>query len=226
MARLYLSFMYAIDFYLGSEIGLWFIKNEKFLENDRFFTKDEQILKAMECRKIIGGLGENPVRAISVHWPHKFDIQTIEKYEYFFNIHPGYLPLGRGTYPIFWSIYLNQTAGVSVHQITSKIDYGPILTRSIIPFGENESAGELWSKVFKLEKQMLRETVKKLRADTSIHLNSYPNEKVGQNRKKIEFEKLRDQPNFELLKDSEINRLILALTHPKFDLPNWARDRK
>jgi methionyl-tRNA formyltransferase len=218
--------MYAIDFYLGSEIGLWFIHNEKFLDSDRFFTKDEQIMKVIERRNKIRGLGEKPLRAMSVHWPDKFDINTIEKYEYFMNIHPGYLPMGRGTYPIFWSIYLNQTAGVSVHQITPKIDHGPILARSLIPFSENESAGELWSKVFKLEKQMLKETVKKLRFDKSLHLNSYPTEKVGPNRKKIEFENLRDQPDFALLSDSEIQRLILAFTHPKFDLPDWVRNRQ
>ena len=85
--------MYAIDFYLGSEIGLWFIHNEKFLDSDRFFTKDEQIMKVIERRNKIRGLGEKPLRAMSVHWPDKFDINTIEKYEYFMNIHPGYLPM-------------------------------------------------------------------------------------------------------------------------------------
>ena len=50
------------------------------------------------------------------------------------NIHPSYLPYGRGIYPILWAIYKNQPHGYSIHKINEGIDTGPVYFRKVIKF--------------------------------------------------------------------------------------------
>ena len=46
-----------------------------------------------------------------------------------FNFHPGILPTYAGLNPISWSLYDNKKIhGVTVHKITSKVDFGPIIS--------------------------------------------------------------------------------------------------
>lgn len=43
------------------------------------------------------------------------------------NLHPSYLPFGRGCYPNFWSFVYDNPKGVSIHFIDEGIDTGDIL---------------------------------------------------------------------------------------------------
>ena len=46
------------------------------------------------------------------------------------NLHPSYLPYGRGIYPILWAAYNSQPFGCSIHLINdNNIDSGPIIIR-------------------------------------------------------------------------------------------------
>ncbi len=46
------------------------------------------------------------------------------------NLHPSYLPYGRGIYPILWAAYNNQSFGCTIHLIDdNNIDSGPIIIR-------------------------------------------------------------------------------------------------
>ncbi len=46
------------------------------------------------------------------------------------NIHPSYLPWGRGSYPNVWSIINREPAGATLHYMDSGIDTGPIVMQS------------------------------------------------------------------------------------------------
>lgn len=54
------------------------------------------------------------------------------------NIHISYLPYNRGASPNLWAWYDNTPHGVSVHQVTEKVDAGPILARRMISFNKEE----------------------------------------------------------------------------------------
>ena len=43
------------------------------------------------------------------------------------NLHASYLPWNRGANPNFWSFYDNTPKGVTIHQISEKLDKGAIL---------------------------------------------------------------------------------------------------
>lgn len=56
------------------------------------------------------------------------------------NVHPSYLPYGRGIFPLFWALFHGWPAGVSVHQIDTGIDTGAVFARKIIePTGPTET---------------------------------------------------------------------------------------
>lgn len=218
--------MYPVDFFVGSDLGSWFVEHGSFREGDRVFSEDASIQRNIEKLNLRSVGSPEPQRAFSIHWPRKIDDSLIGKYEYFLNIHPGYLPLGRGTYPIFWAIFRNETAGVTIHQITNKMDYGPILFREAVSFGEDSTAGDLWITIRELEKRLLIEAIRVLRSYEVVPMQSIDSSVVGPNRKRRDFEKLRDNPDLGSMTDEEIYRLKLALNHPRFKPPRWAEEKK
>lgn len=64
------------------------------------------------------------------------------------NFHPSYLPEGRGPWPI--PAFLNgheKAFGVAVHEVTEKVDHGPILLRKRLSVDENDCYETLVAKV-------------------------------------------------------------------------------
>lgn len=50
-----------------------------------------------------------------------------------FNLHPGYLPYNRGSYPNVWSIVESTPAGVTLHRMDEGVDTGPIVAQERVP---------------------------------------------------------------------------------------------
>jgi methionyl-tRNA formyltransferase len=50
------------------------------------------------------------------------------------NLHISYLPYNKGSHPNFWSFVENTPKGITIHEIDSKIDNGPIIFRKKIVF--------------------------------------------------------------------------------------------
>lgn len=50
------------------------------------------------------------------------------------NLHISYLPFNRGMHPNFWAHFDNTPSGVSIHQINSGIDTGPIILQKKVKF--------------------------------------------------------------------------------------------
>ena len=212
-----------LDIYLESELGKWYAQSNHLNLSDKYITRDGDITSILTLKgaKVKNMIVPESKRAFSICWQSKIDSEIISKYDYFLNIHPGYLPIGRGSFPIFWSIYLNQKAGVTVHQITDKIDFGPILFRNEIRFGLSETSGELAKKIFVEEKKLLILALEKLRYSKKLNLLKISNEHVGENRKKNDFYDLLNNPPLKNMNQHEINRLMLAIKHDKYPEPDW-----
>ncbi|MBI4713566.1 MAG: methionyl-tRNA formyltransferase, partial [Planctomycetes bacterium] len=86
------------------------------------------------------------------------------------NIHPSILPKYRGAAPINYALWNgdNQT-GVTVFQITSKMDAGPILSCCRTDIGADENAVELGNRLAELGAGLLAETLVRIR-DNKIDL--------------------------------------------------------
>lgn len=50
------------------------------------------------------------------------------------NIHPAYLPFGRGRDPVVWAIRHGQPAGVTLHELSAAVDEGSILYREEVAY--------------------------------------------------------------------------------------------
>lgn len=206
-----------IDLFLGSDIGKWTENNFNWNLGSVYCS-----WKSTDIDDVpILNIGHQNYAAISIHWPKIFKREFIKKYRFFFNVHPGYLPLGRGMYPTFWSVVDNSIAGVTTHQLTEIIDSGPILFREKIIFSENESGGQVWNRVFDLEKNQINRLFNLLYKFPDEIPLIYLNEELGPLRTKSEFEKLRDFGDQLSLNEYQIHRIRLAFKHPKFEIPSW-----
>ncbi|MBL7003412.1 MAG: methionyl-tRNA formyltransferase [Gammaproteobacteria bacterium] len=87
---------------------------------------------------------------------YAFKIELPENLKFSINIHPTMLPEGRGQTPIPLLILSHpEFAGVTLHQITNKLDQGDILIQQKIELDEQETFDTLAAKVFLLSPQLL-----------------------------------------------------------------------
>jgi len=63
------------------------------------------------------------------------------------NLHPAYLPYNRGAHPNVWSIIEGTPSGVTLHQIDTGIDTGPILDQREVYVLPEDTAKTLYEKL-------------------------------------------------------------------------------
>jgi methionyl-tRNA formyltransferase len=76
-----------------------------------------------------------------------FDDEILLKAKKSLNIHPSFLPFGRGRDPVVWAIRHSHPAGVTLHQITSGVDEGPIIIQEEVKYQFPETGQELYNRV-------------------------------------------------------------------------------
>ncbi len=65
------------------------------------------------------------------------------------NIHPSYLPYGKGKDPTIWTLKYNYPAGVTLHKISEKIDAGDIIFQTKIKYSHPIKGVTLYDKSIK-----------------------------------------------------------------------------
>ena len=76
-----------------------------------------------------------------------FSEKLISRAKRSLNIHPSYLPYGRGRDSVVWAIRYKQPAGVTLHQITENIDEGGIYFQEKVNYIFPISGERLYSRV-------------------------------------------------------------------------------
>lgn len=73
-----------------------------------------------------------------------FDDELIARFGSLVNLHPSLLPYYRGPEPTAWCILNGETrTGFTIHEITSRIDDGPILFQEVVPIEDDADATSL-----------------------------------------------------------------------------------
>lgn len=81
----------------------------------------------------------------SVFYGHILSQSVIDLFpEGIANLHPSYLPFGRGAHPNAWSIASGEPAGITLHLIDSHVDTGPILVQKHVPVFAVDTAKSLY----------------------------------------------------------------------------------
>ena len=126
------------------------------------------------------------------------------------NLHPSFLPIGRGADPIPWSIIDKQKQGVTLHIINSGLDTGPILSQKEIPTNIGMNAGEIYETAIEVLYKEL-ENVFYSWINGAVELKKQPNS-TSLTRKSQDLESIRVLKLDEIATFAEFLRKLQALT--------------
>ncbi|MET3914769.1 phosphoribosylglycinamide formyltransferase-1 [Variovorax sp. OAS795] len=88
------------------------------------------------------------------------------------NIHPSLLPAFPGLNTHQRAIDAGcKVAGVTVHQVTTELDHGPILDQAVVPVLPDDISATLASRVLAQEHQLYPRAISAWLADTSSHIS-------------------------------------------------------
>jgi methionyl-tRNA formyltransferase len=211
-----------VDLYLGSAVGLWALDQVRPEEIGLVFTFDEDIAAAATGLGLDVRSGDAnelefeaaPV-AFSVHYPRIIRPHLIARYRNIYNLHPGYLPWGRGFYPVFWALWENTPAGATLHEITAGVDEGPVVGQIQVDYDEADTGGSLHEGVRMAEEQLFRDFWPSISAGRPLPAVEQP-QSGGSAHLKKEFFELKQQARWEEMTASELVKLVRCLSFPGY----------
>lgn len=78
----------------------------------------------------------------------------------FINLHSSLLPEYRGPAPIFWAMYHGESqTGMTIHEMTPKIDRGTILAQKAVPLDYSKSVDDIAMELYTMSADMLMSTL-------------------------------------------------------------------
>lgn len=83
------------------------------------------------------------------------------------NVHGSLLPAYRGAAPIQWAVINgDKTTGITTMYMDAGMDTGDMILKQEVEIGENETTGELWSRLSTIGAKLLVETVSQIENGT------------------------------------------------------------
>jgi hypothetical protein len=209
-----------LDLFVGSAVGLRYIASVPAPRVGRVYVADP------DSASEIAALGhdvrvypceiESPARlCLSVHFPRVLPARVLSLYEGRYNLHPGRLPHGKGMFPLFWSIWGGEPAGVTLHVMSPELDGGAILRQVELEVGETETMESLRDRLAAQEALILAEITPKLLAGERLedHYPATDQESLppGTTHTKRDFQRMRDEPPLERMSAQDLVRLARAV---------------
>lgn len=135
------------------------IVNEKKYESYYFYYFSNQLdtddnISYIDFKKTTVEFYEKFNLALSLHSKQLFPKKLLEVVRSV-NIHPGFNPYNRGWYPHVFSMIDGQPVGVTIHEIDSTIDNGPIIYQEQLEIREDEISSDIYNRLLELEEKML-----------------------------------------------------------------------
>ena len=98
--------------------------------------RDFELILSLHCQQILPSGLVNNVRCV--------------------NIHPGYLPYGKGWRPVAFALALDIPAGATLHVMNEDVDAGPIIDRIQVYYGLEDTARDVYLRIQEKEKNLVR----------------------------------------------------------------------
>ncbi len=106
------------------------------VKNDwRILSEDFDLILSIHCKEIFPSDLVSRVRCI--------------------NVHPGYNPFNKGWFPHVFSLINGKPAGVTIHEMDSKIDNGPIIVQEVCEVYSWDTSLSLYNRIIELEKSIV-----------------------------------------------------------------------
>jgi methionyl-tRNA formyltransferase len=210
-----------VDLYLGSDIGAWALERVEAGQVRQVVTPSDEIARAALDRGIPAwqadphdpGFRPSEV-GFSVHYPRLLRPPLLGRYERVYNLHPGYLPWGRGYFPIFWALWEGSPAGATLHEMSAGLDEGPVVAQARVEQFEHDTGGSLFARVREAEMALFLEYWPRLAAGERPPAR--PQAAGGTYHARKEFERLKRGDDWQSLDAARLLRLVRCLTFPGF----------
>lgn len=162
--------------------------------------------------RVIDALSGKYKLILSLHCQQVFPSKLITNVKCI-NVHPGYLPDNRGWYPHIFSIMNDKCAGVTIHEMSTKIDNGPIIKRVKISYPVWYTSMELYRDILIAEKELLRDNL--ISILNGKYETTFP-EKTGKLYLKKDFEDIKRLDLDQIGSYREFINRLRGLTHGDF----------
>ncbi len=214
-------FSRTVDLYLGGDLGVWVLQQIPTDSICQVLTLDSNIAQLAQNRGLqvhltnANGVDFSPgTIGFSVHYPRILREVLISKYQKMYNLHPGYLPWGRGYYPVFWALWEGTPAGATLHEITAGIDEGAIVAQSQVVYDHSDTGGSLWYRVREAEKMLFQTYWEKI---SSGHYPTAVSQiQGGTYHSKKEFFHLKKETDWRKMSGHDLIKLIRCLSFPGY----------
>jgi Formyl transferase len=147
----------AADLLVGGTLGPWALARVRPVDVNQVVTQEPSLARIARSRgfSVCEGRDWRPsARGLSVHYQQIIPTAVLERYDGLWNLHPGFLPWGRGFYPAFWALWEGSRAGATLHEITPQLDAGPIVEQLEVAVLPDDTGGSLHARVQAAEHEL------------------------------------------------------------------------
>jgi methionyl-tRNA formyltransferase len=210
-----------VDLFLDGDLGLWALNQVQKEQVGIVFTTDNDLFDNADKKDFVVLLDDpnhlqfiSSQRAISIHYKRILNRSVLGQYEKTFNLHPSYLPWGRGYYPIFWALWENTPAGATLHEMMEQVDQGPIVEQINVEYETYETGYDLFLRIREAEKKLFLKFFPKIASGDLIV--SYAQSEEGTYHTKKDFFSLKEDIDWKSLSADSFIKLVRYLTFPGF----------
>ncbi|SEJ36055.1 methionyl-tRNA formyltransferase [Halohasta litchfieldiae] len=185
---------------------------------DWLCSRDEVTVRALVTTKqqleLIESIQPDVVVAVGYQHIVPEDILKIPD-EGCINVHPGYLPHGRGFNPNVWSIIENLPAGATVHYMDDGIDTGEIIARERVDKSAADTGKSLYQRIERACVDLFKQTWPSIESST---VEAVPQtESDATYHQKSDFVDLCRIDPEQTYEAKELIDILRALSFPPFD---------
>lgn len=210
-----------LDLFVGGTLGAWALRNApRPLVHQVVCLDDDLIGLAADLGHHVcavdahaPGFAPGPA-ALALHFPVDPAPGLIARYDgRIWKVHPGLLPWGRGSHPVFWALWEDTPAGAALYELTDgPADAGPVVARKRVNVLASDTGERLHERVEGAERELFLRWLPRLA--TGARPLATPQAPGGSHHGLEEFEYLRDEGRYEVPRGAR-ERLARCLTFPE-----------
>lgn len=140
---------YEFDYYYSS-VNCFFVKMYK-----------EDDIHPIQLKELNETWFNNYDVFFSLHCKQIFPNMLVKKHRCI-NVHPGLNPYNRGWFPQVFSIVNGLPAGVTIHEMDTKLDHGPIIFQREITINSYDTSKDVYDRLLAKEMELLEEHFEEL----------------------------------------------------------------
>ena len=132
----------------------------RYSANNKEIQKTDDFLP-VDVKDDLGYILSNYDLVISLHCQQFFPAELVSKIRCV-NIHPGYNPYNRGWYPQVFSIINKKPLGVTIHEMDTLLDHGPIIAQEEVPLYAWDTSQTAYERIIEKEIELLEKYLERI----------------------------------------------------------------